>query len=354
MRWLMLTRVLDPDDEALGFTVRWVEALAARLDHLDIICQTHTNPPLPPNVRFYSMGKERGAGCAAQAWNLTRHLRRLTPQADGIFAHMIARYVWFAAPWARLHRKPILFWYTHRQISRELRLADALATAVMTAAPSSYPLPSPKVRVMGHGVAAELFPLAQGEAAPPTVIYVGRLSRIKRQDYLLRALAQVAAQGVGAFRVELVGGPMPQYPRYPAELEALARALPPSVQVTFAGVLPRPQAAEHVRQSALAVNLSPHGSFDKAALEAMLSGKPVVVSNADFLPLLGEAADLLYVPYDATEAALAERLARLLRMSPAERAAIGRALRERALAAHSLEGLMDRIVQLMQELTQRG
>ncbi len=353
MRWLMLTRVLDPHSQALGFTVRWVEELAARLDHLDIICQTHSNPTLPPNVRFYSMGKERGAGRAAQAWNLTRYLRQLVPQADGVFAHMIARYVWFAAPWTRLYRKPLLFWYTHRQVTRELRLADALATAVMTAAPSSYPLPSPKVHVMGHGIAAELFPLAQEEASPPTVIYVARLSRIKRQDYLLRAVAQVAAQDVGAFRVQLIGGEMPQYPDYPAELEALARALPPSVPVTFSGVLPRMEAARAVRQSALAVNLSPPGLFDKAALEAMLTGKPVVVSNADFLPLLGAHADLLYVPYDAAETVLAERLARLLRMSSAERAAIGRDLRERALAAHALDGLMDRMVQLMQELTQR-
>ncbi len=347
----MLTRVLDPDSQALGFTVRWVEELAARLDHLDIICQTHTHPTLPSNVRFYSMGKERGAGRAAQAWALTRHLRQLVPQADGVFAHMIARYVWFAAPWARLYRKPILFWYTHRQLSRELRVADALATAIMTAAPSSYPLPSDKVHVMGHGIAAELFPPAYAEDTPPTIVYVARLSRIKRQDYLLRAMAQVARQtDVGAFRVAIIGGPMPQYPDYPAELEALASALPPSVQVHFTGALPRPQAAEWVRGGALAVNLSPPGLFDKAALEAMLTAKPVVVTNADFLPLLGDTADLLYVPYDAPPQALAERLGRLLRMSPAERAAIGQKLRERALEAHALEGLMDRMVQLMREL----
>ena len=347
----MLTQALDPQSQALGFTVRWVEELAARLDGLDVICQTHADPALPPNVRVYSMGKERGASRVAQAWNLARHLQRLVPQADGIFVHMIARYVWFSAPWARLYRKPVLFWYTHRQLSRELRVANALATAVMTAAPSSYPLPSPKVHVMGHGIAPELFPPAQGEEPPPAVVYVGRLSRIKRQDVLLRAVAQVAERGdAGAFRVVIVGGPMARNPDYPAELQALAGALPPSVQVTFTGALPRPQATAWVRKSALAVNLSPPGSFDKAVLEAMLTGKPVIVTNADFLPVLGDAADVLYVPYDAPESALAERLAHVLRMSADERAAIGRGLRERVLEAHALDGLMDRMVQLMGEL----
>ncbi|NLE51761.1 MAG: hypothetical protein GX613_10180, partial [Chloroflexi bacterium] len=75
MRWLMLTRLLDPADDIVGFAVRWVAELAARVDHLDVICQEQRTNDLPPNVRAFSMGKERGAGRVAQSLALTRHLR---------------------------------------------------------------------------------------------------------------------------------------------------------------------------------------------------------------------------------------------------------------------------------------
>ncbi len=117
---------------------------------------------------------------------------------------------------------------------------------------------------------------------------------------------------------------------------------------------PHAEAAALVRRSAVAVNLSPPGLFDKAALEGMFAGKPTLVTNADFAPLLDAAADLLLLPYEAGPEALAGRLARLLALTPEERAAIGAELRGRALAAHSLDSLMDRVVALMGEAVAYG
>jgi len=355
VRWLLITRKLDPADDQVGFVMRWVEALAARLDRLDVICQETAYPPLPSNVRAVSMGKEAGAGRLAQAWRFTAHLRRLVPEVDGVFCHMIPRYVWFAAPWARLHRKPLLLWYTHRQVSPELRLAARLATHILTASPGSFPLPSDRVHVMGHGIDAALFPPPEGEETPPTIVQVARLARIKRQDTLIRAAALLAARGdVGAFRVQLIGGPVLEQPDYPAMLAALIRSCDPPPPVTLTGPLPYPEAMALLRRSAIAVNLSPPGLFDKAALEGMIAGKPTLVTNPDFAPLLGDAADLLTLPPDADESSLADRLAQLLALSPEERAALGAELRARALAAHSLDSLMDRVVALMDEVRRHG
>ena len=122
----------------------------------------------------------------------------------------------------------------------------------------------------------------------------------------------------------------------------------------FTGPLPHADAAARLRGCAVAVNLSPAGLFDKAALEGMFAGKPTIVTNTDFLPLLGDAADLLYLPGSASETDLADRLARLLAMTPEARGPSARTLRARALAAHSLDGLMDRIVALMGEAAQHG
>lgn len=355
MRWVLITQKLAPEDDFLGFMVRWVEVLAARLDHLDVICQEQRTADLPPNVCAYSLGKERGASRAAQALALTRHLRALVPQADGVFCHMIPRYALFAAPWTRLYRKPLLLWYNHPHPARELPLAAALATHILSSGPGSFPLKTGKLRVMGQGIDAAQFPPPQPEAVPPEIVMIGRLSRIKRQDWLLRAASLLAARPeMGPFHVRLIGGPVKGAPDYPAMLRALAASLDPAPPVEFVGPLPYEQALAALAQSAIAVNLSPAGSFDKAALEPMVAGKPTIVTNPDLLPLLGDAADLLYLSGDAGDAALAERLAALLALSPDERAAIGADLRARTLAAHSLDGLMDRIVALMREAASRA
>ena len=197
----MITHKLDPSTN--GPMIRWVEALAARLDHLDVICRS-ASPPLPANVTVYSMGRI-GAGRIAQAARLTGHLRRLVPGADGVFCHMIPRYVIFAAPWTRRHGKPLLHWYTHRQVSPELRLARRLATRILTAAPGSYPLPSAKVVVMGHGIEADLFPPARVRP-PRRMLMIGgcRASSARTGCCALRRKRWRAARP--AFRVALVGG----------------------------------------------------------------------------------------------------------------------------------------------------
>lgn len=353
MRWIMITRKLDPADDRTSFVMRWVEELAARLDRLDVICQEHANPALPDNVCIYSMGKETGVGRIGQAWNLIRHLRCLAPSADGIFCHMIPRYVLFAAPWSRFRSKPLLFWYTHPSATIELKIASRLATHILSAAPGSFPLETPKLHVVGHGIDAEQFPFSDHENDPPEIVMVGRLSRIKRLDWMLRAASQAHHQ-TGPFRLIFVGGPVEHEPDYPAELKALAGSLDLAPAVTFTGPVPHAQVAAILHGCALTVNLMPPGAFDKAALEGMLTGKPTLVANPDFLPLLGDAGDVLYLPTDASDDDLCARLVHVLAMTPDERSALGRDLRARTLAAHSLDGLMNRLVDLMRKAAQHG
>ncbi|MBN1564722.1 MAG: glycosyltransferase family 4 protein [Anaerolineae bacterium] len=353
MRWLMITRKLDPADDRTGFVMRWVEELAARLDQLDVICQEHADPILPENVTLYSMGKEAGVGRVGQAWLLLHHLRRLAPSADGVFCHMIPRYVLFAAPWTRLRGKPLLFWYTHPSATTELKIASRLATHILSAAPGSFPLATPKLHVMGHGIETDHFKSSDHENDPPEIVMVGRLSRIKRLDWMLRA-ASIAQTQTDPFRLIFVGGAVEHEPDYPAELEALVEARNLAALVSFTGPMPHAQVAEMLRSCAFAANLTPPGSFDKAVLEALLSGKPALVTNPDFLPLLGDAADLLYLPTDASDNILAARLGQLLALSPEERIVLGHDLCARALSAHSLTGLMDRLVDLMRGEAQHG
>ncbi len=347
MRVLMTTYKVDERDGGVGFTAQWVRALAARVDQLTVICQEHGLTRLPGNVTLISLGKERGVKRPGQLAAFYHAAWNAVPRCDVIFCHMIPRYAWLIAPLARLHRKPVVLWYTHRTASPELRLALALVDRVVTAAPSSFPIPSPKAMAIGHGIDADLFAPADppAESAPPQVVMVARLSPSKYHRTMIQAAA-LLRDGYAKRDVTFlaVGGETAESPGYRAELEAEVARVGLADRFRFSGGMPYDALPALYHQSTAALNLSPPGHFDKAALEAMLCATPVVVANPAYADVLGAHTDALLIDGPEDAEGLATRLAALLSMKPEARAAIGADLRRATCAAHSLDGLMDRLV----------
>jgi glycosyltransferase involved in cell wall biosynthesis len=97
------------------------------------------------------------------------------------------------------------------------------------------------------------------------------------------------------------------------------------------------------RAADVAVNVSETDSVDKAALEAMACGLPVVVTNRALAPIVG-VADARCVAPPGDAGALAARLAWLAAASQAERSALGERLRAVVMRDHSLHRLTERLV----------
>lgn len=348
MRVAMLVQKVDERDWLISFALEWIRALAARVDRVDVIALEQRQADLPANVFVQSMGKERGYSRVRELVTFYRALGGVIRDVDVIFSHMTPRYVLTSAPYAASFRKPQVLWFTHRQASLELRLATALSRYVVSAVPDSFPLPTPKLRVLGHGIDTDFYapdPLYMPDN-PPLIVYVARLMPIKRQDALLKAIGT----GIEA-RVALVGDvPAGHDASYLDTLKALARELGIEDRVTFTGGLLSEDVRDIVRRATLAVNLSPPGLFDKAALESMLVGVPTLVSNPAFNGLLGEYVPHLSIADPDDTQRLADRLRALLALPAAERQHIAADIRERVKAAHSLDGLMDKLVALLASL----
>lgn len=341
----MITQMLDPADPVLAFTLKWVQALAARVDHLYVICLEQRTTTLPANVTAFSMGKEHGKGRGGELRAFYRALSRVIRKVDVIFCHMIPRFVWLAAPYAKLLHKPLILWYTHRQITTELRLATALCRHVVSAVPDSFPLSTPKLRAVGHGIDTDFYtPDPQIiPDAPPLIVHVARLMPIKHQATLLQAVAA----GIDA-QVMLIGAvPQGQDRTYLTQLQTLAHELGIADRVNFAGGLSPDQVRDLYRRASIAVNLSPPGLFDKAALESMLVGTLTVVSNPAFDAVLRDHAERLRIAAPDDVQGLTVCLRTLLTLPDAQRSAIALDIRGRAKTAHSLDGLMDRLIGIM-------
>jgi D-inositol-3-phosphate glycosyltransferase len=186
-----------------------------------------------------------------------------------------------------------------------------------------------------------------GELVNPLyVVHVARLMPIKHQATLIRALA--AVPDAHAIIVGDVPAGQEIYAVYADGLKALARELGMAERVTFTGGLLAPDVRDWYRKAVVAVNLSPQGLFDKAALESMACGVPTIVSSTTFDSLLGGDALQLRLDTPDDVDGLAVRLRALRALSPDERARISLAVRERVIAAHSLERLMPRLVRLFE------
>lgn len=350
MRLLMITRKLDPADTLAGFTVRWVEALAARVEQLDVICQERGAWTPPVNVGVYSLGKEAGAGKLRQLWRLFRFCEILTRETDGVFCHQNPIYTILVSPWAKLRHKRIVAWYTHKSVDLKLRLMHWFADVVLTASPESFRLSSTKVRVVGHGIDTDVFVPAQEISSERAsgrrfrVIAVGRLSPVKRYEVSIAALAVMASEEREGVTFTIIGDPgLAGQGSYREKLRRLARDRGIEAAVQFLGGIPHAQIARSYREADTFVHTSETGSVDKVVLEAMACGLPVVSSSEAFRQMLAPWERLLTFEKDNAYE-LADRLEQLRRMAPDERRELGRALREIVVREHNLAVLTDRII----------
>jgi glycosyltransferase involved in cell wall biosynthesis len=124
--------------------------------------------------------------------------------------------------------------------------------------------------------------LCHGGAAADAVVIgsVGRLSEVKRQDLLLRAVASLT-ESFPQLRLLLVGdGPERQ------RLEELAAKLGIAERTVFAGYQANPE--EYLAAMDLFALTSRHEALPLALLEAWASGLPVVASAVGGIPKVVE------------------------------------------------------------------
>lgn len=325
-RLIFLTQSVDPEHPVLAATLPKIRALAARVEEVVVLAQSGWGDGLPANVDVSAFG---AGSRAARAVRFERELARALP-ADAVLAHMIPVYVLLAAPLVRPRRIPLLLWYTHWKASATLRAAEKLATAVVSVDRRSFPLRSSKVRPIGHGIDVGEFACADRNShSGLRALVLGRYSPAKGIDTILRAVQQV--DGVD---VELRGAALNAFEeRHRRELERLGFPLGNAVS--------RTQVPELFARADVLVNNMEAGAPDKVVYEAAAACLPVLASN----PVFDELFSGFPLSFDRdSPESLAERLRWFAGLTSAERAKIGRTLRERVAQRHSVETWADGIL----------
>jgi glycosyltransferase involved in cell wall biosynthesis len=214
-------------------------------------------------------------------------IRRVDP--DVIYVNTITPLLWFVL--ARLTRRPSVG-HIHegeasaarivlRVINAPLLLANAIiansefSVGVMAGAFSRL---ARKSTVVYNTVAgpARLVPARAHLVGALRVGYVGRLSARKGPDVAVRAMGRLRDQGVDA-RLDLVGAVFPGYEWYHDELIELIRTLDVGDRVQLHGFHADPWPFTEQADVVVVPSVGEEG-FGNTAVEALLAGRPLVVS----------------------------------------------------------------------------
>jgi glycosyltransferase involved in cell wall biosynthesis len=328
---IFATQRLDSRDPILAATVAKVEALAARVDEVVVLCDAAEPGVAPANVRVHEFGASTQFGRGAR---FTRALaQELRPRPDAFLAHMIPLYVLLAAPVLRPLRVPIGLWYSHPKGHSLVRAATAAATVVFSVDRTTFPLESRKLVPIGHGIDLAEFSCADLREPHDGVhaLVLGRYSRIKGLDRILRAAAIAHEAGLEV-RVEAYGATgSPDNEVHKAELADLARDL--GVDVMLGGAVARAVVPELLGRTDVLINATDGASADKVVYEAAASCVPVLAASPVFADLL--PAELRF-DREQPET-LSERLVALDRRRRPE-------LREIVATRHSVDHWADAVV----------
>ncbi len=295
MRLLITTQAVDANDPVLGFFVRWVEEFATHCEQVTVICLRKGEYQLPPNVRVFALGS---TGKISRAYKLIKGAYKFHGNYDAVLVHMNPEYL-VAAGWLwRLLGKRTVLWYMHKSVDTKLRIATLLVNAVVTASKESFRLPTKKLTVLHHGIDTAYFSPDPSVPRGGHWLSVGRLSRSKRHDRIIREAAEAGT----ALRI---AGEGPER----ANLEALAKEL--GARVEFLGGRMHAQLRDEYRRAALFVHRSETGSLDKVVLEALACGCPISTSDPALKFLEHEGSD--YVRAHHSLSALIPRILEVLR-----------------------------------------
>jgi glycosyltransferase involved in cell wall biosynthesis len=350
MRLLLFNLATDADDPILGFTTKWIRALAERVEFIHVITMRAGRYELPGNVQVHSVGKEKGYSEPRRAFEFYRLLMRILREEriDACFSHMIPLFTVMAGLALNWRRIPIVTWYAHPHVTWILKLAHYFSAHMVASLRSAYPYKADKLIVTGQGIDTTLFlPDARmSPDDPPMILCVGRLSPVKDHPTLLKAVSLLRQNWDHPVRVVIVGGPATtRDDPYVLSLHQQVKQLGLEETVFFEPAVPMESLVSWYRRCAVYVNMTPTGSGDKVVWEVMSCGKLSLAANEGFRETFGRYADLLLFRHRDAEH-LADRLRWALSSSENERQRIGVYLREQVVKMHSLDRLATTLVDL--------
>ncbi|MBD2180866.1 hormogonium polysaccharide biosynthesis glycosyltransferase HpsP [Aerosakkonema funiforme] len=190
----------------------------------------------------------------------------------------------------------------------------------------------------------EAFSIANSRS--PMLLYLSRIEPKKGLDLLIPALENLLAEGIDFHFV--LAGANPQDPDYEGKIKAQIQASPLGYHTTITGFVGGDRKASLLQNADLFVLPSYYENFGIAVAEAMVAGKPVVISDGVYIWEDIQNAEAGWI-CSLTVESLTEKL-RLALRDEGERKRRGLNAQEYALKQYSWDAIAQQTIQAYQEI----
>lgn len=341
MKLLFITQKIDENDDVLGFVHGWLAEFSSHFSSIKGLCLYKGSHHLPDNVSVVSLGKENEVSRLTYITRFYSFIWNERKSYDAVFVHMNVEYILLGSLFWRLTGKRVVLWYNHTYGDWKGRLAMKLANKVCHTSPYAFTAGTSKSVIMPAGINTRQFAFAENNKEARSILYIGRIARVKKVDLFVRALRLLHEKGID-FMLHLYG--KADDVQYKKELDELALPLVESSKLQFCGSVANKDASEIFARHQVSVNLTPAGNFDKTVLESMACGCIPVVSSKAFVGIVSPEC----ITEEDNPEKLAEKIQYILALPESRKIEMRKEMRSKVEREHGLGVLAEKIRSLME------
>ncbi len=343
MKLLFITQKVDLDDDILGVYHSWINRLAQKFNKVSVVCLYQGKTELPNNVEVFSLGKESGPSRFKYIFNFYKYIWKLRRDYDVVFVHMNPIYVVLGELFWKLWGKKISLWYNHPMGNVIDRMGIFLSDKVFCTSKYSFAAKFNKTSLMPAGIDINLFKKTPATKNPNQILFLGRISPIKKIEALILAAELLDKQKID-FQIYIIGSPSSKTDEfYKNKLKHMSLKLIKDGKIIFRSSIPNSEAVLAYNESRIFINLTPTGSLDKTTLEAMSCETMILVSNLSYKDILPSKLADLFIFNEGDFNDLGSKIINLLKLENNEENRLTSELRGIVVNHHSLNYLMEKL-----------
>lgn len=282
---IFFTLSYDESSDTLSHCVDWAKSFSNNFLEVIVVCTRHqvtVNPD--PVIKVIELGGGSFLRRIKASLRLYQILaREIIPRRRQFTAmhHMSTHTLVLAGPILKLLGIPQGLWYSHSKTAPLLSWAIRWADYVFTPTSSSFPIPSSKVLVVGHGIKQMESGLIKSDDSTRdrAIAVIGRVTPIKEIEKLLIAMAFSKHVFTEIHCIGSVDDGM-----YRKSLQEIGSNS--NVKISFLGPYTRDELLIRLSRYGFAFS-GTRNSIDKAPLEAARLGVVVISSNIELMDASG-------------------------------------------------------------------
>ncbi len=339
-RLLVTVQAVDLDDPLMGFFHEWLIAASTQFERITVLALRVGRYQLPSNVIVIPLRPKNSRSRWKAIFTVWRESWNRRNEYDAVFVRGDVQYVLIAGWLWRLLRKKLIFWYAHFRVNPLVLPASMIANTVVTSVPEACASYFVDAVSIGQAISSDRFVMCE-QIEPHDrlqVITLGRVTRVKRIEELMESFIHANGEAWGT--MQIVG---PRLDRiYEEELQKIVDKHPNEIHWGPSSIpydeMPKYLCKFDIQFSAC------EASLDKVIIESMFCGVIPIVATDGLRHCLPESLHWLIAKDDASRVIA---LKKVVSLSVTQRFALRKQLRAIAVATHSVNSQIERLISII-------